>query len=264
MIDYSAIEAGFAQGEFFLQYLPTVSLDDGRCVGGEALTRWRRPSGIVPPHEFIPTLENTPLSGRLTYWVIDTVAAELSDWLRTHPEVHVSINVPPEILGRGGLGYAAEKSGLLEFARQIVLEITERGIPDHLGLQALAAAPDYGIRFALDDVTMSGANLAILARCPFAIIKIDHKAVQQIALETPYPQWLEGLAALLRTTRLDVIAEGVETAHQAAALREAGVKLAQGFYFARPTSATGLREFHASGSESIQKQYWLSKEKPSS
>ncbi len=38
MIDYSATEAGFAQGEFFLQYLPTVSLDDGRCVGGEALT----------------------------------------------------------------------------------------------------------------------------------------------------------------------------------------------------------------------------------
>lgn len=263
MIDYSAIEAGFAQGEFFLQYLPTVSLDDGRCVGAEALTRWRRPSGIAPPDQFIPILENTPLSGRLTYWVIDTVAAELSDWLRTHPEVHVSINVPPEILGRGGLGYAGEKSGLLEFARQIVLEITERGIPDHLGLQAIAAAPDYGIRVALDDVTMSGANLALLARCPFAIIKIDRAAVQQIGPKNPHPPWLEGLAALLRTTRLDVIAEGVETAHQAAALREAGVKLAQGFYFARPTSAAGLRAFHASRSESIQKQSWLSKEKPS-
>lgn len=245
MIDYNAIEEGFAQGEFFLQYLPTVSLDDGRCVGAEALTRWYRPSGMAYPHEFIPILENTPLSGRLTYWVIDTVATELSDWLRAYPEVHVSINVPPEILGRGGLEYAGEKSGLLEFARQIILEIIERGIPDQLGLQALAGAPDYGIRFALDDVTMSGANLALLARCPFNIIKIDRAAVGQIVPENPRPQWLEALAALLRTTHLDVIAEGVETAYQATALREAGVKLAQGFYFARPTSAAGLREFHA-------------------
>lgn len=245
MIDYQAIEEGFSRGEFFLEYMPTVSLDDGRCVGAEALVRWRRPSGVVLPGEFIPMVENTPLSGRLTYWVMDTIAAKLSDWLRAHPEVHVSINVPPEILGRGGLVYAAEKSGLREFLRQVVLEITERGVPDLLGLQALIGIPDTGVRLALDDVTMSGANLAILTRCPFTIIKVDRTLVQQIGPGNPHPEWLQGIAVLLQTTRLDVVAEGVETAFQVAALRGSGVRLAQGFYFARPTSAAGLTEFHA-------------------
>ena len=47
------------------------------------------------------------MSGVLTYWVIDTVAVELGKWLGGHEAVHISINVPPEILGRGGLQYAA-------------------------------------------------------------------------------------------------------------------------------------------------------------
>jgi sensor c-di-GMP phosphodiesterase-like protein len=112
MINLDTIRSGLKGGEFFLEYLPTISLDDGHCVGAEALIRWRRPSGIIPPDDFIPVAENTPLSGLITYWVMETVGEELGDWLRDHDDVHVSINVPPEVLGRGGLEYAASKSGL--------------------------------------------------------------------------------------------------------------------------------------------------------
>ena len=69
MISLDAIRAGLADGEFFLEYLPTVSLADGRCVGAEALSRWRRASGVVQPGEFINLIEGTPVSGTLTYWV---------------------------------------------------------------------------------------------------------------------------------------------------------------------------------------------------
>lgn len=246
MIDFEAVVTGLEKGEFFVEYLPTVSLNDGRCVGAEALVRWRRPSGIVPAGRFIPLLENTPLSGILTYWVIGVVAADLCGWLRANPDVHVSINVPPEILGRGGLAHAIHKSGLRDFVRQLIFEITERGIPDLLGLSGiLTGAQSFGVRFALDDVTMSGANLAILTRCPFSVIKIDRAAVEQIVQGTPHPEWLQALAAMLPSLGVDVIAEGVETAYQAEALREAGVRFAQGFHFCRPTTATGLQEFHA-------------------
>lgn len=61
IIDLAAIRHGLAQGEFFLEYLPTISLTDGRCIGAEALIRWRRASGVVPPGAFIPLAENTPL-----------------------------------------------------------------------------------------------------------------------------------------------------------------------------------------------------------
>ena len=92
---------------------------------------------------FIPIAENTPLSGMLTYWVLDTVAAELGDWLRANPDVRVGINAPPEILGRGGMAYVATKSGLAEQAAQIILEVTERGLPDLLGVEAINQAGNW-------------------------------------------------------------------------------------------------------------------------
>ena len=159
MISADAIREGLVTGEFFLEYLPTVSLADGRCVGAEALTRWRRSSGVVQPDDFIPVIEGTYLSGMLTYWVLETVAKELGDWLRVHKELDISINVPPEIIGRGGLEYAAQKTGLSEIRNQLILEITERGIPDNLGVAALQAASRSGVRIALDDVTLTGTNL---------------------------------------------------------------------------------------------------------
>jgi len=244
MLDIGAIEDGFRRREFYLEYMPTVSLTTGACVGAEALARWRRPSGIVSPRDFVPLMENTPLSGRLTYWVVDTVAAELSGWLRANRTVHVSINVPPEILGRGGLQYAARSSGLSEFAAQLILEITERGLPDMLGLQALTGVPAMGVRIALDDVSMSGANLAILARCPFQLIKIDPHKMREIVPGSPLPEWVQGLASLLRNSRLEVIAEGVETAEQAETMRHAGVQYGQGYRFSRPLSAPDLIAFH--------------------
>ena len=248
MIRFEAIRDGLEQGEFFLEYLPIVSLADGRCTGAEALARWRRPSGIVQPGEFIHLIEGTHLSGMLTYWVFETVAKELGDWLRAHNEAYISINVPPEILGRGGLEYAAQKTGLSDIRNQIVLEVTERGIPDKLGVAALEAASRTGVRIALDDVTLTGAHLAVLSRCTLDVIKTDRSLADQITPECPCPAWLRGLSALLQHTRVSVIAEGVETEAQAAALRAAGVTLAQGYYFSRPISAEELKAYYSRAS----------------
>ncbi len=250
VIDLNAIHEGLNHGEFFIEYLPTVCLDDQHCLGAEALIRWRRPEGIVPPVEFIPLVENTPLSGLITYWVIDTVAAELSDWLRAHPAAHLSLNVPPEILGRGGLEYAAVKSGLRSLSAQIILEVTERGIPDQLGMMALNAMGTRGVRVALDDVTMNGTNLAYVSRCNFDIIKIDRSLVAQINAQCPHPDWLRALAGLLHASvDLTVVAEGIETAIQFTALQAAGVQMGQGHYFSRALPAGKLIAYHAQRQE---------------
>ena len=62
MIDLAEIRAGLLRDEFFLEYLPTISLDDGRCIGAEALIRWRRNGVVVPPLEFVPPTDRTPLA----------------------------------------------------------------------------------------------------------------------------------------------------------------------------------------------------------
>src|SRR5262245_24613949 len=242
MIELSAIQEGLAKGEFFLEYLPTCALADNHCVGAEALLRWRRGSTILLPGEFLPYVENTPCSGLLTYWVIETVGRELGRWLRDQVGAHISLNVPPELLGRGGLAYAATKAGLMDIAHKLVLEVTERGVPDKLGIQALTDAARYGIQVALDDVGAADENLAVLARAHIDIIKLDKSLVDQLR-EVDEPPWLKVLSAVLPVTPLQVIAEGVEQEAQAQKLRAAGVELAQGFYFSPPLAAKAFEVF---------------------
>ena len=244
MFDLKTIRDGFEKGEFALEYLPIISLDQERCVGAEALLRWERPSGVVLPDAFIALTENTPLSGLLTYWVIDQVAIELGDWLRSHDGITLHINVPPEILGRGGLEYAAQKSGLSELRHKIVLEITERGLPDQMGLQALDTAARQGVRIAMDDVKIDPAHVLILSRCNVQIIKLDKSVLLDRGEDGSMPRWAEALAVLLKTTDLEVIAEGVETAEQLALLKAAGVRQVQGYYFSQPLRAVAFLQYY--------------------
>ena len=155
--------------------------------------------------------------------------------------------MPPEILGRGGLEYASVRSGLRSRVTQIVLEITERGVPDRLGLAALDAMAQLGVRLALDDTMLTGANLALLTRCNFGTIKLDLKVTSQLQAGKPAPPWLAGLQALLKSSSLQVVAEGVESEYQAKWLRAAGVQMAQGYLFSTPLAARGLEEFYAGG-----------------
>jgi EAL domain-containing protein (putative c-di-GMP-specific phosphodiesterase class I) len=238
------IRSALDRGELFLEYLPTVMLEDSHCVGGEALVRWNRDGNVLRAEAFIPLIENTPVSGTLTYWVLDTVAKELGEWLSANRDAHVSINIPPEILGRGGLAYVASRSGLSERSTQIVLEITERGVPDRLGLDALNVMAERGIRIALDDVMMNGANLALLTRCNFSMIKLDREIIAQLTPEKPPPEWLSGLRDLLKRGSVQVVAEGVTSAHQARTLGAMGVQMAQGYFYSASLTARALMEFH--------------------
>jgi EAL domain-containing protein (putative c-di-GMP-specific phosphodiesterase class I) len=240
------IRRALQANEFFLLYQPVVALTGRRCVGAEALIRWRRgDETVIGAGDFIPQTENTPLSGAITYWVMDTVASELGEWLGSNPDAFIGINVPPEILGRGGIEYVAAKSGLRARAKQLVLEITERGVPDQLGLSALNGIPATGVRVALDDTTLSGANLALLTRCHFDFVKLGQTLVAQLGADLHRPEWLDGLAALLGTTGLQIIAEGVERAQQATMLEQAGVQFAQGHLFSGPLPALGLKRYYA-------------------
>lgn len=214
MIDPNAVHDALFAGEMFLEYLPTVSLADGRCVGCEALVRWRRGDEIIRPMDFIPIIENTPVSGLLTYWVIDTMGEEMGDWMRRCEDVHVAVNVPPEVLGRGGVEYAGYKANLLSVRNRVVLEITERGAPDRLGLEELKEIAGRDVMIAMDDVAVDENNLLVLSRVPVDVIKVDRHFVANIG--TPEAdRAMERLEALIAIGRHLVVAEGVETREQA-------------------------------------------------
>ncbi len=245
MVDLDTLYEALQRGEFFLEYLPLMSVPDGRCVGAEALTRWRRNGHVVMPDDFIPMIEETPMSGLLTYWVIETIAAEVGSWLRAHEGVRMAINVPPEILGRGGLEYAVSKAGLMDVLHKLVMEITERSVPDKLGVEALHRAAQRGVSIALDDVDLDTASALVLSRCPVHVIKLDRTLIGQIGQGDGNPEWVNRLAGLLQISPLDIVAEGIETEEQLRVSVGAGIRLAQGFHFSRPLGASDFLAFYA-------------------
>jgi sensor c-di-GMP phosphodiesterase-like protein len=223
-------------GDLFLEYLPTVSLADGRCLGAEALIRWQRGSEVVPPMEFIPLIENTPLSGLVTYWVLETFSQELANWMKVQNDVHMSINVPPEVFGRGGLSHAAKQAGLADLGSKLILEITERGIPDRIGVDALNSSPRRGLLIALDDVCASRASMLVACQVRVDILKIEPDTVKRMH-RLPILERL-ALAELIHDSTMGVIAEGVETADQVEMLRQCGIGMAQGWLYSHPLRAS--------------------------
>jgi EAL domain-containing protein (putative c-di-GMP-specific phosphodiesterase class I) len=244
MFSPGEIRAAFEKGEFFLEYLPTMLLSTNQCAGAEALIRWRKATGTVFPMEFIPAIENTPLSGAITYWVIDTLALELRSWLLGQDHVRISINIPPEIVGRGGIAYALKKSQLADVADKLMLEVTERGLPDALGIAGLSlAANSDTVMLALDDVSLSDVNLFVLSRVPAHVIKLDKSFADSMLQADWSDEKIAGLAALIRDGNVRVIVEGIEKPEQVKIVKDAGVQMAQGFYFSPPLPAQGFIDF---------------------
>jgi len=75
---FARIESALRNNEMLLYYQPQVNLRDGKVVGMEALIRWAHPeSGLVPPNDFLPLIEDKDLIVHLGNWVIDSVLAQM-------------------------------------------------------------------------------------------------------------------------------------------------------------------------------------------
>lgn len=247
MITIDTVREAIEGQELFLEYMPTVRLRDGVCAGAEALTRWRRADGrLVPPSEFIPVVERTPVAGLLTYWVLETVAAELGDWLLRTEDAHIAVNTPPELIGRGGMEYAGRRVGLAAVADKLVLEVTERGIPDEIGLDAMIHRTGRRrlVRLALDDVGVNDHWAVLLQQAPFDILKLDKSLVDRLedGEQSSIPL-IEQIARMARERGIEIIAEGIERPEQAALLRELHIPLGQGWYFSKALRADDFLAF---------------------
>lgn len=225
--------AALENHEFSVEYMPIVSLGSKACVAAEALIRWRRDGVDLSPGVFIPEFEESAVIGLVTYWLIERVVSELGPWLRSHRDFHVSLNVPPELFGRGGLHHTALRADSTDLYPQMVLEVTERGALDRISLEGIRLAHRLGLAIAIDDVASEDLNLLLLARTKVDYVKID-KGLVDLVESGRFPDQrrteVQQLAALGHPL---LVAEGVETVAQARFLKELGVQLGQGWLFSR-------------------------------
>lgn len=245
------LRRAFLQDEFELYYQPQICLADGRVVGAEALLRWRHPQrGIVTPGDFIDALSASPLALDVGNWVLRTACHQAAAWRQQGlPAIRMGVNLFPAQFRDGALfddvAAALAQSGLA--ANALELEITENIALDseEAMLAPLLALRDIDVGIAFDDFGTGYASLIYLTRFPLSRIKIDQSFLRKVhnidkAEDTAI---VRSVITMAHNLGLEVIAEGVETADQAAFLQAQGCEEVQGYFYARPLPAQAFAQF---------------------
>ena len=232
--------------EFLLHYQPKVSLGSGEITGVEALIRWNDPrTGLVPPAEFIPILEETGLIYEVGQWAL---RQSLKDYLRWRDTglnaVCIAVNVSPLQLRHPGFIAAIEQIVGVDAhaAKGLELEITEGMIMDDMkqAVSSLDAIRALGIRIAIDDFGTGFSSLSYLSTLPIDTLKIDRVFVTGMATDPHGLSLVSTIINLAHSLELKVVAEGVETDEQSKLLKLLKCDEMQGYLFSKPVPADVL------------------------
>jgi c-di-GMP phosphodiesterase len=235
-----AIPTGFDEGQFEVWYQSQVDLESHDIVGLEALIRWRHPEhGVIGPGEFLPLIERSGNNARLTRYVLTDACRALQHLASAgRPHIRIAINLPPSELADHS--FAAElRATCARFdvaASLLELEITEGSLINNMASasETLHRLRRLGATIALDDFGTGYSSLAHLRRFPLDKVKIDKAFISEIPDSADDKAIVGVIASLAGTLGLTLVAEGIERAEQAQAMREMGVRFGQGFLYHRP------------------------------
>ena len=245
----SHLRRAIAQDELFLQYQPKVDLRSGGLAGFEALVRWRHPEyGVIPPDEFIPIAEESGMIVPIGEWVLRSAVAQLAAWRADGlPPAPVAVNLSArQFLQSDVIAMVDEQlreSGLdpalleLELTESVSMADPERSVVVMRGLG------DLGVMLSIDDFGTGYSSFGYLRRLPLDKLKIDKSFVQDMAHSAESSAIVQAIVAMAHRLQLAVIAEGVETADQVAALRQADCDQIQGYYYSRPLAVEDCAAF---------------------
>ena len=243
-----AIRSALDNHQFVLYYQPKVNMKTGKVMGAEALIRWQHPErGLLNPIEFLPIIENHAMMIEMGEWVIDTALSQISQWQKMgiNQPVSTSVNI------------AAVQLQQTDFTDRLIRQLAAHPDvePRYLELEVLetSALDDVhhvstimnecmalGVNFALDDFGTGYSSLTYLRRLPASLIKIDQSFIRDMLHNTEDLAIVEGVIALAKSFKRDVIAEGVETIEHGTALLQLGCELAQGYGIAKPMPACNI------------------------
>jgi diguanylate cyclase (GGDEF)-like protein/PAS domain S-box-containing protein len=225
-----------------LEYQPVADAATGRVVTCEALVRWDHPQdGRLLPEDFLPLADHKGLLPALDRWVLEQACDAAALW---PPHVSVAVNLSPETLADGTLVQwvqeACTRSALSP--ERLVVELTETAVvsrPQETS-RALAGLRHRGVRVALDDFGTGYSSLSHLRDLPVDVVKIDRSFTRGTTAGGRDAAIVQAVADLAGALGATLVAEGVETAAQRAAVVAAGCQLLQGWYVSRPLTGDGV------------------------
>jgi diguanylate cyclase (GGDEF)-like protein len=225
--------------EFQLWYQPQVRFETHEIVGVEALIRWHRPDGFIPPHRFISVAEEIGIIEELSEWVLDQACHDCRLWREAGFDFPVSVNVSAKQLVNAERFENALQKVLSHYhleASFLVLEVTESAVMDDLAHSSdlLKRLRKQGHRIALDDFGTGYSSLNHLRSLPIDELKIDKTFIDNIAYSPMDIALTRVIVELGEQLGLSIVFEGVETLEQRRTLSLTGPHVYQGFHFSKP------------------------------
>ena len=234
----SDLRSAIQSRQFHLAFQPLVSAKTQKLIGFEALIRWNHPQrGFVPPNVFIPVAEESGLMPAIGEWVIDEACRAAATW----PEpITVALNVSPKQIILPALPNVVSEALRRHKlpANRIELEVTEGVfLGDNGGtLDVMKRLRALGVGIALDDFGTGYSSIGYLNKAIFHKLKIDGSFVRDAGTRPENVAIIQSIVQLAKSFRMNVTAEGVETAEDFERMRELGCDTIQGYLFGKPLS----------------------------
>ncbi len=234
------LHAALARGEMHLVYQPQIHIATGAVTGFEALLRWSNPVlGAISPAEFIPIAEQTGLIVDIGDFVFEHALGWIGERNRDRPHpVCIAVNVSPRQIRDPD--FIAKLNHWLAIhavaPQQVELEITEGVLLAGLGSidETITRLAAMGFSIAMDDFGTGYASLSYLRHYAFDVIKIDRSFVRDLCVDTADRALISAAIAMAHALDMKVVAEGIESAEQLAALNDLGCDLGQGYWIGKP------------------------------
>ncbi|MFK8068751.1 MAG: EAL domain-containing protein [Gammaproteobacteria bacterium] len=245
----SKLRHAIKKKEFILHYQPKFNIDTKEIVGAEALVRWNSvEEGMVMPKVFIPLAEESGLIGPITDWIVTEACKQNSEWQKQgFKPIRMSINISPRQFNQENIsGRILNQILLADVAPQYVeLEITEGALIENVikSNEMLRELKNKGIHLSIDDFGTGYSSLNYLKKFPLNTLKIDQSFIRDILSDEDDAAIVLAIIAMAKSLRLNVIAEGVETAEQLDFLKTNGCTDAQGFFLGKPVPAEEFSQF---------------------
>jgi len=221
--------------QFTFLYQPIYRLTNGKLEGFESQLCLRRADGSIEDVDGLLALaEDTGLSIALAQEVFDTACAQLRAWSDILPnsDMFLSVNLTRRQIFNTDLiaqvMRALTASGV--DPSRLVFEIPESALnetPD-AAVGILQRLADCQVRVAIDDFGSSLAPLNHLLQLPLAMVKLAPKLASAAVSTGRQQAVLESLVRLSNALNLPVVAQGIETREQVAALVRIGCTLGEG------------------------------------
>ena len=229
------------RGEFRVYYQPIVSLQTGKITGFEALSRWQRPEGIVPPIEFIAVAEEIGLLIPMNRQLVREACHHLRSWqseFPSSPPLTMSVNVSAKEFAQSDFASEVrktlEQTGIDPGCLQLeIIETIAMGDAEKSG-HGLAQLKALGVRLSIDDFGTGYSSLSRLRRIPVDTLKIDRAFISHMDSDPESLAIVRVIIMLADNLGLKVVAEGTETEEQINLLKQLNCEMAQGYFFSRP------------------------------